>query len=309
MKTINKSAKAASPSTLIALVAIVALLVVGGLFYKTSGTASVSGPAQAPSQSGAASCAYAPTVTISGTDALVASTTATPTTVNYIVNGKYLGTSAPAVTSGDVWTIVGDLNGYLADQQTLTVACGANKIVATPYAYANATVTIKDDLVSSSNTLTNGGGANNATAAAAGSSRNFPVIIQGTSQKSTGKLFWIIESPASSQSNISTMAVTCNGAQLPNVAIPNGASATNSGSSRIAVEVPAVVGASQTNCNLQIVNSATGTVKGTVLNTFYAEQTFVDADGKVQTGIYDSSSNGNNAAKYQDKYTYNIVIQ
>ena len=157
--------------------------------------------------------------------------------------------------------------------------------------------------------MTNGGGANNATAASAGGQRNFPVIFQGTSQKSTGKIFWVVESPAAQGINTSMISATCNGAPLPAVAIPAGVTAANAGSYRTAFEVPAVVNGAQTVCNLQITNTATGTVVGKVLNTFYAEQAFVNANGVVETGIYDSTPNGNNAPKYQDKYTYDFVIQ
>lgn len=311
MKPINKAGKI-NPMTAIVVVALAAFLLIGLLVSgKLGGTATVTQGGQVPAQTAGASnaCAYQPTVTVSGTNALVVSTQATPTTVNYIVNGKYLGTSAPAVSAGDEWTVVADLNNYLADVQTLRVACGSNKILSTPYAYADATVTVKDDSITSSNTLTNGGGANNATAANAGGQRNFPVIFQGTSQKSTGKIFWVVESPASQGINTSMMSATCNGAPLSAVAIPAGVTAANAGSYRTAFEVPAIVNGAQTVCNLQITNTATGTVKGTVLNTFYAEQAFVNANGVVETGIYDTTPNGNNAPKYQSSYSYNFVIQ
>jgi hypothetical protein len=138
-----------------------------------------------------AGCGYQPTVAVAGND-VVTLATATPTTVNYIVNGEYRGTSAPAVKEGNNWRIVADLTGYLAVEDSKDIPCGATTFAEKLYAYANATVTIKDDPVSSSNTLTNGGGANNATKASAGGYRQFPIIFQGTAQKSTGNIFWVI---------------------------------------------------------------------------------------------------------------------
>lgn len=313
MKSLHKSGKT-SPMTQITIVALAAFLLFGLIFSgKLGGTASTANPATAAvvtSPSGAlVACPTAPTMAVVGTDALVASTTATPTTINYIVNGVYKGTSAPAVIQGNAWTVVADLSGYLAAPFSTNVGCGANEIATKLYAYANATVTVKDDTVTSSNTLTNGGGANNATAAAAGGVRNFPVIFQGTSQKSTGKLLWVVETPASTSANVSSISASINGVVLSPVAIPNGIAAANAASVRTAFEVPAILGAASVNGNLQIQNAASKQVFGVVKQTFYAEQFFVDADGKVQEGAYDTSVNGNNAAKYQDSFTYDISIR
>lgn len=296
------------------------ILIIGliGAFYVGShsasstigtGQQSIIGGAPAPTTTVAAGCGYQPTVAVTGLDALVASTAATPTTVNYIENGVYRGTSAPAVVQGSKWTIIGDLAGYLADEQSITVQCGANSIITKGYAYTNATVTIKDDPVTSSNTLTNGGGANNATKAAAGGYRQFPMIFQGATQKSTGKIFMIVETAASMGTNTSSIVMTLNGQQLSPASIPNGITASNAASYRTAFEIPAIVGASSSTGTLTITNTATGVVTGLTKVTFYAEQKFVNADGKVEEGIMDSTVNGNNAAKYQDSYTYNFVIQ
>jgi hypothetical protein len=109
--------------------------------------------------------------------------------------------------------------------------------------------------------------------------------------------------------NTSSIVATVNGVQLSPVSIPNGITAANAASYRTAFVVPALVGATSSTGTLTITNTATGVVSGLVKNTFYAQQKFVDASGTVQEGIMDSSPNGNNAAKYQDTYTYNIVLQ
>lgn len=291
-----------------AVFVVIALLAIGYFVSPYSKTAPEASTVITPTPAGtpvapATSCPYAPTESVSGIDAITLAA-ATPTTVNYIVNGVHFGTSAPLVKQGDSWTIVGDLASYLADTQTFTIGCGVNPLTTHPYAYANATVTIKDDIVTSSNTLTNGGGANNFTKF--NGQRNLPVIFQGTSQKSTGKIFWIFESAAGMAVNITSVTASCNGAALSPMAIPSAVAAANAGSYRQAFEVPAVIGSTTTTCNLQIQSTASGTVSGLQKNTFYAEQTYVDANGQVTSGIYDTTVNGNNAAKFQDSYTYNV---
>lgn len=310
MKPIQNKAGKTNPLVVMALVFIVAIAAVVYMASSRPATLSTTGdvPTTTSPTGVLAACNYAPTVAVTGTNALVASTTATPTTVNYIVNGQYLGTTAPAVKQGDSWSLVGDLTGYLAGQASRTIDCSGNPVNFKLLAYANATVTFKNDPVVNSNTLTAGGGANNATKAAAGGQLNFPVIFQGTSQKSTSDILWIFESSANNASSVQSVAVTCNGQTLSPTAIPAGATGSNANSFRTAFIVPAILNGAQTNCNLQIVNTPTAQVSGTLHNTFYAQQTFVNSDGQIVSGAFDSSANGNNAAKYQDTYTYNIVV-
>lgn len=314
MKQIGKQGKAVTATTaglfIVGIIAIIAILALIGVIPTKSGSLSVTGTSNQNQANGAngLSCAYAPSLAVTGTDAIVSSTTATPTTVNYIVNSNYVGTSAPTAVAGDKYVTVNDLAGYLAVKDEFTLACGANNRAEKLYKYANATVTIKDDVRVSSNTLSNGGGVYNATKAAAGASRIFPVLFDGTNQRSTSSIQWIVETPANTGVNTSSITASCDGVPLATKAIPAGIAAANAGSTRASFIVPALINTQSHDCKLYIQNTASGVVLGTLLNTFYAEQTFVDADGHVQVGIMDESPNGNNAAKYQDSYTYNIVI-
>ncbi len=295
-------------TVLIAMVLLMAV-VIGGVGYLVLKPAPGSGGGGSgqpltPSED----CGYKPEITIYGLDAIKTSTAATPTTVNYFVNGVYMGTAAPAIKKGDTWRIIGDLAAYLADEQSLLIGCGLQAITAHPYGYANATITLKDDPVSSSNTLTQGGGAYNATLVPSGGVRNIGIIIQGTTQKSSGNLLLVFEGPASSASKVSGVSLTCNGAVMPTAVIPNGVAASGAASTRAAWTISAVIGAESKACNLQIQDVAGQTLSGIVYMKWYAMQKAVLADGTVAEGAYDSTPNGANAAIYQDLYTSNFYI-
>jgi hypothetical protein len=289
---------------------------VGGIQGKLGiGTGATTPPPGGNPPAGSADCQYLPTVNaLAGFDAIKTATAATPTTGYYFLNGAYFGTTAPPVKKGDVWRVLGDLNGYLAEEKSVTITCGANSLVHSSYAYANATVVLKDDPVSSGNTLTQNNAAttgtgNNATAITSGGQRNIGIILQGTVQKSSGNILLIVEGPASSASKVSSMSLTCGGTVMPSVAIPNGFAATAAASVRAAWAVPAIVGAESKSCVLQIQDVAGQTLSGLVSMDYFAMQKAVLADGTIAEVAYDSTPNGANAAKYQDTYTSDFVLQ
>lgn len=131
----------------------------------------------------------------------------------------------------------------------------------------------------------------------------------GHCQKSTSDMLVVVESPAGMLANISSLSLTCNGAVVQSVPIPNGVAASNAGSFRAAFQVPAIIGAATDTCNLQFQDVAGKTVKGQVNVAYYAEQKAVLSDGTVAEVAFDSTPNGNNAAKYQDTYTSNFCLQ
>ena len=275
-----------------------------GTTTEQSGLATQTGNVQTQSLT----CPYAPTYAAVGSDAITNGGVTINSQTYNIAGTRYANGSTVPIIVNQAWDVVADATGYLADEQKFTAGC-VNAPIFKPYAYANATVTFKDDPVTSSNTLTNGGGALNATQI--NGQRNLPVILQGTSQKSTSTIFWLVESPTGMAVNLSATGLTasCNNVQLSPATIPSAIAATNAGSLRAAFEIPAIVGSSSTNCNLQIQTTATGVASGLFKNTFYAEQKYIDSTGTVQTGIYDTTPNGNNAVQYQDTYTYNVYLK
>jgi hypothetical protein len=300
------------PWMILLVIGVVAYaLNIGGIQQMFGGQAAAPPIVVNPPSGGGASgdCSYLPTVNaLAGFDAVKTSTVATPTTGYYFLNGAYFGTSAPPVRKGDTWRVIGDLASYLSEEETVTIGCGANALIHHPYAYANATVVLKDDPVSSGNTLTQGGGAYNATLIASGGQRNIGLILQGTAQKSSSDLLLVFEGPASSSSKLSTVSLSCGGAVMPSVAIPAGVAATGAASFRTAWTIPAIIGASTQTCTIQMQTVAGQTQSGIVYMKWYAMQKSVLADGTVAVAAYDSTPNGANAAVYQDLYTSNFYI-
>lgn len=308
----NKSGKGGGKAVMvvgvIALVIIaVALLaqsgLLGNLGFQQSGIGS---PVAVQQQVASQGCNVNPSLSFLGTDALVASQNITPTTYYYRVNGKYIGTSYSSPAQGDNTEAIGDLAGYLAGKVTQTITCGPNNVPIQLKAYTNATVSIKQDSNTGSSILSNAaaGGAVNETGIDAGSTKNFPVILTSVGQKSTGKMFFYVEMPSNSAQNVSSVTMSCNGANLPAVSIPSAVSSTNTNAFRTAFEIPALDNGAQTTCNLQVTDLGAKELLGAVRTTIYAEQLFADTDGSFKEGIYDANS----AAKYQDSYTYNFLL-
>jgi hypothetical protein len=281
------------------IVAVIGLLMYVS-FFRTGQTVISPGT---PTTTGSG-CNQNPSLSLIGTNALVPSSNVSPTTVNYRVNGVYIGTTYSTPAYNDKVELIGDLAGYLASSGTTTVSCGPNNLaIPTFYQYTNATVSVYTDAGTAILSNSAAGGVINETAlGASGGSKNWKVHMLGVSQKSTGKIFMVVELPSGSATNVSASGVSLSG--LTQVAIPNGVSATNTNPTRVAFEIPALVNGEVRDYNLQMNTLASKTTSGVVRITFFAEQKFVDTDGVFKEGIYDSLS----TAKYQDSYTYDFVI-
>ena len=239
-------------------------------------------------------------------DGLVANTVINTSAVSYqyVANGKYVGTSYTPIY-GDKITVLASLSGYLPNEQTVVSAvCGPNPVQFAFKSYDNATITIKQDAKNGASALTNdiAGGTVNATAITSGGSTSLPVLIEGNTQKTTGKIFMVVELPTGSASNVSSASFN-GGSQVSS--IPTCLSSSNANSYRVAYEIPASDGYTSNTYNLAISTNAGKILEGGVRTTYYAEKKFVDADGQVKEGVCDS----NNNAVYQDMYSYNFLLK
>lgn len=249
-------------------------------------------------------CSVNPSWVATGIDALVRNSNVTPSTYSYVVDGVYKGTSySTPIRNAQVQTLA-DATGYLADVKTNTVICGPNPQSFELKNYVNASVTVYNDAGTAVLTNAITGGANNETSIS--SSKTWRVRFLGTPQKSTSKIFWVVEMPASSAANMTSNGLTLNCAGSNVASIPNAVGATNANSYRAAWEIPELSDGKSVDCYLtaSVIGGKTIASAG-VYNTFYAEQAFIDTNGQVvSNGIYDANGN----AKYQDKYTYNFYI-
>lgn len=309
----NKQGKS---NTLLTVGAVAMILVIIGLALNATGvihltqqTAYGAGGAGGNVNQGATCSGSNPSFNALGIDALVANQNVTPANYAYIVNEQYVGSTYANPVQGANVEVLADPTGYLATTATVhSVACGPQDVKFAFQNYANATVTIKTD--TSKLVLTNAaaGGAQNETAiTGAGGSRNWEVDLVGVNQKSTSKMFFYVELPAQSASNISGsgISMSCNGVTLPQVSIPGAIGSTGANAARAAFEVPSLDNGAQATCNVQVSTIGAKALSGAVYTKIYAEQAFVDADGKLKFGVYDSNSN----AVYQDSYSYNFLMK
>lgn len=258
-------------------------------------------------------CAITPSLAATGVDALVSNTALTAGNYSYIVNGVFKGSSADLVRGQTVQLLSNPgaaagtaASGVLSEVQTFTVGCDKNAVDFKYYQYSNPTISIKQDPTTGSSVLGDAtcavGGSVNDTHIASGSTKSFDITVTGTSQKSTGKIFAVVETPASSSSNVSKIELTGCGASPAN--IPSYVSSSNANSMRAGFEIPAQVGSGNKVCTLQITTVSGKTLYGSIETTFYAEEKFVDTDGVVKEGIYDADGN----IKYQSTYDYDFCL-
>lgn len=242
-------------------------------------------------------CNVNPSMSVVATDALVASQNISPTSFFYRVNDVYVGTSYATPANGDRVEVIADLTGYLASKASFKVHCGPNNVPMNAfYAYSDPTVSIYSDAgtsILSDNTFL----VNETAIAAGGGSKNWKVHMVGVSQKSSGKIFMVVELPSGSATNVTSSGVSFSG--LTQVAVPNGVASTNTNPTRVAYELPALVNGEVRDYNLQVNTIAGKGLTGTVIVNFYAEQNFVESDGSFKEGIFNSLS----TAEYQATYS------
>ncbi len=300
MKHVKVLHKVFTPLCLISvaiLVFVIWIAAFGG--YQTIGLANVFQPSTTTVTT-TGGCAQNPSLAVFGTDALQTSQNVSPSSYNYRVNGAYIGTSYANPVSADTVDFLASSATYLTAEGMDTIGCGPNNVPLTFYKYGNLTASIYTDAGTA--VLSNGiaSTATNETAMAAGSSKNNKVHLVGSALTSSGTQLVYVEFPTGSKANISSAALS----GLPMVAIPSGVSSTNTNPYTVAFQVPALVNGDVKDYNLQYTTTSTGTLKGAVRITFYAQQPFADTDGTFKTGIYDALNN----AKFKDKVQYNFVI-
>ena len=247
-----------------------------------------------------------PSTVATGVDALVANQNVTPATYSIIVNGVYKGSSYSNPVKGDQMTVLSDPTGYLADVQTVEAKCGNYPLTFKFKNYANATVSVYNDAGTTSLTSSTGG-ATNETAWTAGQTKVNKIRLVGVGQKSTGKIFTVVEYQTNSAPNISNIGVqlTCGGQALQQVSIPSAVSSSNTNALRVAYEIPEISNGAVVDCYLSSQATAAKVLgAGNVILSFFAEQKFVDTDGTIKEGIYDMNGN----SKYQDTYTFTVVV-
>ncbi len=289
------------------LLVIAAVVIIAVVYFGNQGTGT--GSVQQPQVNGDGQCYIAPAnpaTVATGVDALVANQNVTPANFGFIVNGIYKGSTYTNPSRNEQIVALADPTGnYLADVQTVTAVCGNYPLPFKFKAYTNATITAYTDTGITS--LTNAGGANNESAWTAGQTKVNKIRLVGAGQKSTGKIFTVVEYQSNSAPNISNTGVqlSCGGQALQQVSIPSAVSSTNTNALRIGYEIPALENGAVTDCYLSSQATASKVLgTGYIRINFYAEQKFIDSDATVKEGIYDLNSN----SKYQDSYTFVIGV-
>lgn len=303
----KKGAAGMSGLTIVAVLALVAMAGAVVYYVANAGTAaSVAAPTTAVVQTASGTltsegCNVNPSLGTRGINALVTNLNLTPSNFGYIVNDQYIGAAYAAPQAGDKVTVLSNPTSYLSDIQSTTIACGVSNLDFKFKNYCNATVTIYTD--AGTGILTNGlTGAVNETAMS--SSKNWKVHMVGVSQKSTGKVFMVVEMPSNSAANISTVSVSCGGAALATESIPSYVSSTNTNAYRIGVTLPELSNGAVMDCYISASLIGSTTLGGAVRTSYYGIENYIDVDGKLKTGIYDSLG----TAVYQDLHTYNFMI-
>ena len=251
---------------------------------------------------GATGCAVNPSLVFTAVDALNPGTAVAIAGGLYKINGGLTATS-PTVTGSltAVLNAAGYINGTVTNYQ---VGCGSNSLSPQMYAWAAPTESIyaTDGVTKIGNSAT-GASVNNETAAAAGGSYNWRLHLVGTDKKSTGQMIIVIDFTNTSASFAS---VSMSGGAVP-VAIPKGYASQTSGGAQYAFLIPAVVGNSIVDYNIQAVATSSHTIISSVYTTTYSLSPFFDTDGSLQTNL---AFNSVGTATYAGTpTTYNFLIK
>ena len=133
----------------------------------------------------------------------------------------------------------------------------------------------------------------NQTKPSAGASVSLDAIFEGTSLESSGDLIWVVELPAGSSGNVTTLTV--DGSAGIDVPVTHGGS-KNAGSKIGAFEIPALVNSVKSTHILTIGLGGSSHLTGGVLTDWYAKQWFIDDDKTLEYGVEDSDG----TAKYEN---------
>lgn len=239
-------------------------------------------------------CAYQPTDGYVGSDRLIPGNTETATNYSFYLNGAYVGTTHPSVKKGDVWKVLAQYNQGFGAVAEKTIECGVNNFVFSTTNQSEIGINIAPGIqLGSGQFLTNqstmSGGASNESAIT--STRTLTVSFQSDTQQATGDMLYVLESPASSAANISSISLTCGGKAMTTGIIPSYLSAANANSFRAAWDIPSVENGAKLDCALQIVPAVGKQPTGGFVTTAYVKNKFIDIDGTLKEGIYDSNGN------------------
>ena len=276
---------------IIGVIAALALLIGGFYFIQQSaiGTPGAPSPTTCADSTGV--------LTVNAVDALQQSSTIGTPTITAGVNGGPVTTSVTSGTTtfavGDQITVLVSKAGYIDKSFSFVMPCGGEVLQAPLYAASatNPSVRIKND---DGDFMTDNvaGGAVNQTALSAGETLNLDVEFQGVALENSGDLIYIVELPASSSANVTSITMP----GLESVPLPTVHSLQNAASKAAAFKVPAINNGEKKTYTLSIVLGASKTLSGGVYTDWYAEQEFVDLDGSIQNGI----ENSQGTAEYEN---------
>ncbi len=193
--------------------------------------------------------------------------------------------------------ILANASDYLDDDVTVTMACGGST-VDLPLWYSTSdnpsvSMTNKDNSV-----IGDTGASGNYSDISAGETVRVDIDFEGTYQEFTGEMVLIVETPAGTSGNITSM--TFDGQNCGTV--PTVHSTVNAGSKVCAYEVTGPEGSVEVTGRLTI--ETTGDMSGLVLMDYYTKQKFVDDNGKIEYGIADSDGD----AQYENTDDFDWYI-
>jgi len=254
------------------------------------------------------------TLTINNYSALVGGVDPSPAyTAGIIGAGKNAENTllATSVVSGTTTFPVGSKvvlfasdGDYLDTFKEETIQCGGST-VDLPMFYStsdNPVIRVKNDdgdFVADASGVTHSGV--NQTDLSAGETLNMDIELQGTNGEASGDAIYVIEFPASSNANISS--VTLDGKQP--VALPTVHASTNAGSKIVAFDVSGVEGATKKTMTLSVVLASTKDLGGTVLTDWYSKQYIIDDDKTLGYGVEDSDG----TPKYENTMDFDFRIE
>jgi len=219
------------------------------------------------------------------------------------------GPVTTAVTSGTTVFAVGtELECLVSDTDSIDKAfnfimpCGGKQLDGALYYSTsdNPGIRIKNDDGDFMSNDVAGGAGTNQSDLTAGETLTLEVEFQGTNTEASGDGVWVIEFPASTSGNITT--VTLSGATA--VAIPAVHTLQNAGSKAVAFKIPNVVGADKKTMALQVVLGSAKDLAGGVYTDWYGGQEFIDDDSSIAWGVEDSDG----TLKYENTGDWDFYI-
>ncbi|NOZ47379.1 MAG: hypothetical protein GXO79_11445 [Chlorobi bacterium] len=244
-------------------------------------------------------------ITVNAVNALQKSSTiATPTITAGVGNDPVVTSITSGTTTFRVGSPVNVLvskDGYIDKAFSFTMLCGGYPLDAALYA-ASATdpsVKIKNE---NGNFMTDSitGGATNQSVLSTGATLNLDVQFQGSALENTGKLIYVVELPASTSANVTSISMD----GLKSVPVPSVYTSSNAASKMAAFEVPALDNGAKAIHQLSIVLGSTKTLSGGVVTTWYAQQEYIGLDGTLKYGV----ENSQGTAKYENTGSSSFFI-